>query len=413
MEYMSDTLFIEGKKKRTKSTQEVFEKIQKSIKKKGPTSKWECIIDEQRETLLIDFHDDESETFDLHFDEKGSFLCICKLFLPVDENGTEVDYTLMNTLLDIFYKIKASFSNIKVRDDYAQAEGYWDNKRIKYELRTLSFEEEQRLNRLYNEGYKTHESFLRALMAEDLEMPYDKFEKYYNPRIDFRDIRAGWICISIGSYLYETAEFKNEGRLCDMDWFTYYDLGRVSFSEYAFECGMSWLFFDGTGPFSKLNTEKQRAFSPKDAQERVAPLFQAEVDPYQRCVLAYRYWLTIYEGLGFRFVGRKKTHFVFDDVFEEYGDEMATRLLTVYCSWRRYLVKTLYPKDTHEQYKQNFVENCTKRYGKDFLNTFVEFKRKYEKIEMFGIEAGYFSECGDITPNLDGKYLDKSLFGME
>ena len=74
MEYMSDTLFISGKKKRTATVYDIFEKIAKGIKKKGPTKNWVCELDEENCSILIDFNDEKSETFILSFGEKMSLV---------------------------------------------------------------------------------------------------------------------------------------------------------------------------------------------------------------------------------------------------------------------------------------------------------------------------------------------------
>lgn len=77
---MADTIFFKGKLKRGKDPLSVFEKIKKGIKKKGPTKNWICTIDEEQQSLRIDFPDDKSETFSLQFNEKGEFHDSCKVF---------------------------------------------------------------------------------------------------------------------------------------------------------------------------------------------------------------------------------------------------------------------------------------------------------------------------------------------
>lgn len=84
------------------------------------------------------------------------------------------------------------------------------------------------------------------------------------------------------------------------------------FSEMAFVIGIAWVFFDGTGPYEEINLEKKFISTPKDKQvellfmEKFAPLFMKEEDPLEKCILAYRYFVSVYDYLGFRYVGRVK-----------------------------------------------------------------------------------------------------------
>ena len=138
MDYMSDTIFYSGKKKRTVQTTEIYEKIKAGIKKKGPNKDWICELDPENESICISFQDGESETFILEFDGKGVFSGCCKLFLPLDETTKEEDRTLMTTLLDLLYKAKNKFNTIQITDDYGLAESYWENKKFKFDYRELS-----------------------------------------------------------------------------------------------------------------------------------------------------------------------------------------------------------------------------------------------------------------------------------
>lgn len=78
---MTDTIYISGKLKRNILISELYEKISKSIKKKGPTKLWECHMTEFGDTIIIDFDDDGSETFGLTFNKKKEFDEFCKVDL--------------------------------------------------------------------------------------------------------------------------------------------------------------------------------------------------------------------------------------------------------------------------------------------------------------------------------------------
>ena len=73
------------------------------------------------------------------------------------------------------------------------------------------------------------------------------------------------------------------------------------------------MFFDGTGPYKELDLGKRWIATPKDKQvdllfrEKFAPLFMKEEDTLQICILVYRYFVSVYDYLEFRYVGRDKT----------------------------------------------------------------------------------------------------------
>ena len=307
---MSDTIFYKGKLKRGKNHLDVYEKLAKQIKKKGPTKNWICEEDSENRAVRIMFGDGRSEDFVLAFTEKGEFDSFCKVDFPLEGELFEEGKSEFKALLDMLYKAKALFNSIEITDDFSLAESYMESKRIKFELRKLTPDEEERVKRIYSKGYTTHESLLRAIMAEDMNMEYDEFCNYLNPNTVMYDSDEPGIVKKAETYLYETAGFRDEGKLCEIPHHIYSDLGVVAFSTYAFCVGMSWIFFDGTGSGTEINLEKQRSFTAKDAQvgvffrERFGPIFMKETDLLERCMLAYRYFLSVYDYLGFVFVGR-------------------------------------------------------------------------------------------------------------
>ena len=89
---MPDTIFYHLKLKRGRRPQEVFEKMAKAIKKRGATKNWSYTINEEEETFLVDFGDELSEGFGIHFEKQVADDC-CKVYFPLDgelyedENG--------------------------------------------------------------------------------------------------------------------------------------------------------------------------------------------------------------------------------------------------------------------------------------------------------------------------------------
>lgn len=414
-EDMPDTIFYQGKLKRGKDPLDVFEKITKGIKKKGPTKDWSYTIDEERECLRIDFPDGKSESFVLEFNDKGEFQNFCKVYFPLEGEPFEDGKSEFKALLDALYKAKSMYRTIEITDDYGLAESYWDSKRFKFDLRQLSEEEDARVRRLYAAGNTTPEQMLRAVMAEDMGMTAGELRNYVNIDICYDEMEDsfGTVAQTLETYLYETAAFQKEGRLCEVPDLQYYDLGKISFSVFAFIMGMSLVFLDGTGMGTTIHLEKLRSFSQKDAQvgllfrEKFAPLFLEQTDPLERCILVYRYFVSVFEYLGFVFVGRAENlKTIMDQILEEYGEEKGTVYLTCYCTSEKYIFKN-FDTNQREIYKNSLIINLAERYGKHFFKEYVtEFKRKYEGNMKFRQEVKYMVRTGL-------KYMDDSLVHYE
>lgn len=404
---MSDTIHYEGKIKRGKDPVEVFQKISRGIKKKGPTKDWVCVVDEEEEYLRITFSGN-SEDFVLHFDEKGAFYDFCKVDFLDREDGTDE----FHALIDAIYNAKSMFSRIELTDDYGLAEEYWDSKRFKIKFRELTQEEKERVLRLYSAGYTTHERLLLAIMAEDMEMSVDELTDYINIDIPFFPVPYAFpkVFQTLGSYLYETAEYQKEGRLCELSELTHYDLGAVGFSEFAFVEGLSWVFFDGTGYGTSINLEKKPAFGQKVVQvnllfrEKFAPELMKTEDPIDRCLLVYRYFVSVYDYLGFKYVGRARNlKTVFDEIMEEYGEERGLVFWSAHCTLRHFMRTHMSGKE-YDKYVNKIYENLKRRYGESMAREYLEFERRYNKPEnaRFRQEVEYMREW-------HREYIDESL----
>lgn len=412
---MSNTIFYQGKLGRGKDPLEVFEKIAKGIKKKGPTKDWICTLDEESPFLKIDFPDGKSESFVLKFNEKGEFQDFCKLYFPLEGELFEDGKSEFKALLDALYKAKSMFRTIEITDDYGLAESYWDSKRFSFHLRQLTAEEDARARRLYEAGNTTQEQLLRTVMAEDMDMTVEELCDYVNIDICYGEMESsfGTVASTLETYLYETAAFGKEGRLCDLPDWQYYDLGKISSSVFAFIMGMSLVFLDGTGMDTTLHLEKLRSMGTKDAQvgllfrEKFAPLYLEQTNPLERCILVYRYFVSVFEYLGFVFVGRAENlKTVMEQILEEYGEEKGTIYLTNYCTSEKYLFKN-FDTNQREIYKNSLIINTAERYGKSFFKEYVtEFKRKYEGNIKFRQEVKYMVRTGL-------KFIDDSLVHYE
>ena len=262
--------------------------------------------------------------------------------------------------------------------------------------------------RLYLAGYTGHEKLLLAVMAEDMEMSVGELLNYINIDICCFSDHFPQIFHILESYLYETAEFQKEGRLCELPDWQYYDLGKVSFSVYAFLEGLAWVFLDGTGYGTILNPEKKRAFSQKDAQvgllfrEKFAPQFLKLEDSLERCLLVYRYFVSVYDFLGFRYAGRAQNiKTVMDDIIEEYGEEKGEIFLTGFCTSERYIFSN-HMEEKKNQYGSRLVKNLKERYGESMPEEYLEFEQKYRQNIKFRHETKYMAQSKK-------KYIDDSL----
>ncbi|MDE7231040.1 MAG: hypothetical protein K2N56_11225, partial [Oscillospiraceae bacterium] len=145
------TIFYTLKLKRTRTPAEVFEKMSKSVKKKGATRNWMCKYDDQ--SFTIEFGDEKSETFCICFNEKKVCDSFCKVFFPL--SGEEFDdekKSEFKALLNMIYSVRTSFAEMKITDDYGVSESFLDTKVNKIALRELTEEETERAKRLFADG---------------------------------------------------------------------------------------------------------------------------------------------------------------------------------------------------------------------------------------------------------------------
>lgn len=402
---MSGTIHYEGKIKRGKKPLEVFRKISKAIKKESPMEDWSCVIDKENEQLRISFSD-KCEDFVLAFDEKGEFSDFCKVDFFDREDGMDE----LHALIDAIYNAESLFSRITVTDDYGLADDYWDSKRFKIQFRELTQEERERVVRLYSEGYTSHERVLMAIMAEDMEMSVEEMSDYINIDIPFSPVPDVFpkIFQTLGSYLHETAEYQNKGRLYEIPEYSYYISGSVSAPIFAFVEGLSWVFFDGTGYGTSISLEEKNFFNQKLTQigllfrEKFVPEFVKLEDPLERCLLVYRYFVSVYDYAGFRYAGRAKNlKTVMDEIIEVYGEEKGTAFLTILCT-NQYLLKCKHFSE--EKYIGKFVENVKERYGQSLWDEYPAFEQKYDMRR----NHRFYSEVQCVA-ELKLKYVDESL----
>ena len=226
---------------------------------------------------------------------------------------------------------------------------------------------------------------------------------------------------SLLTYIYETSEFRNEGRVSDSLQNYIGDPNKYMFALWGFMEGIGWIFCDGTtfsyqegqGKREELTQDKHRCTMPIDAQidlvyrEKFVPLFRQEEDPFQKCVLAYRYFLSVYEFTGFHYAGYQHIKPVMEDILEEFGKETGELFLTLFVTSERFIFHGL----NKDKCAEKFVQHVTERYGEEFLHKYLkEFKRKYQNNWRFRQETQYYAETTSYAEEeTTSKYVDASL----
>lgn len=404
---MSDTIFYKGKLKRTKTPADVFAKIQKAVKKKGPTKNWVCTIDNENQSLFIDFNDGKSETFGLSFDGL-EFNDFCKVYFPLDGELFEDGKSEFKALLDVLYSARSMFSKIEITDDYCLAETYWADKRFKIKFRELTEDENKRIRRLFDAGYTTREDIIKAVIAEDMGIPVHELEKNINPCtraaecIDSRFSRDVMDAI-LETYLYEATTFRNGGRTCEQLECEYYDLSAVLMSVCAFMAGIT----DLTSDLQKAY-EDHWAPDPKSSQiklmfrEKFYPVYQTENDAFNKCILTYRFFLSVLEYTGFKYAGRMaEPRTSFGEIIDRYGEEKGNLFITVYCTTSKFIFP-LSDKEEKLRLANTLIRNICNTYSEEMLAEYLAFKKDFQEESRFRQKINY-------TIQHSNNYVDDSL----
>ena len=306
---MSDTIFYSLKLKRNKKPEQVFEKIKKAVKPKGPTAKWNVFTKGQ--SLCIDFGDEASETFCLVFNNKeagGS----CKVAFPMGgelfDNKNKSEW---KTLIAILHSLKSLCSEISVDDDYDIADEYFKSLNYPFGMRELNAEETARLDRIYNDGYKNYETFLMKIFSEDTQR---KFTENLNDTIGSCTMLhdpSPIISTVWETYIYETSTLKNKclreiyylnnWRKLGIIGDDYIFYGDPPAEIYTFCLGVGRLF---SSYDSIDNTWGRGANVTMYFNDKFLPLFN-QADDYEKCKLAYQFMLSVHDYCKFKFVGKE------------------------------------------------------------------------------------------------------------
>lgn len=313
---MADTIFFTLKLKRGKTSGELFEKMKKSVKPKGATKNWVCEVDGNREIFSIDFNDEKSEAFVLSFNEKKVCEGFCKVYFPLEgEDFDDEKKSEFKALMNMLYSARTFFSKMEISDDYGITASFLDSKKYKITLRMLNSQETERAKRIFNSGHTGMREFIIALLfdlrgldfAEDYKSSINmnaasagavqRYEKEYQA-LGFAN-EAFLFGAFVDSFLYETSEYQNKGLLRNTQEYFDSDFNSVLFSVTAFQIGIIQLI--GMDHFRAADAKSGQVL--RLYEHSFLALYKEEKDAFNKCVLGYRYFISIYDYLGFKYAG--------------------------------------------------------------------------------------------------------------
>jgi hypothetical protein len=308
----TDTIFFSIKLKKTRTSEEVFEKMKKKIKKQGVTKRWSYSI--ENDTMIVDFGDKMSENFCISFNNKE---CqgFCKMCFPTEgeyfDNEKKSEF---KALLNMIISAKSMFSQMKITDDYGIAEDYIESKKYKLNLRELTEQEILFAHDVYdnlreNNMSESYSDFLRLVVMKALDIPVTAdYNDYINENImtkDNDDIREKMFPI-FETYLYETAEFKGK-RLMEYSEFEYStDSPGFAVMTFMLAANELYCYRDFYELGNKCISWGKYPQIHKFYRDKVYPQLDKMPDGFEKCCLAFRFFQSTFDYCGFKFVGKLK-----------------------------------------------------------------------------------------------------------
>lgn len=315
---MADTIFFTLKLRGGKTSGELFEKMKKFVKPKGATKNWACQVDGDGGIFSINFNDEKSEAFVISFDKKNVCSGFCKVYFPLEgDDFTDEKKSEFKALMNMLYSVRAFFSKMEISDDYGITASFLEGKKYKITLRELNPRETERAKRIFKGGHTRLREFITALLfdlrgldfTEDYKssinmnaaaansvLQYEKEYKEFGIANEFLLFGA-----FIDSFLYETAEYQNKGLLRETQEYFDSDFNSVLFSVSAFQIGIMQLI--GIDNFRAADNKSGQVL--KLYEHSFLPAYNNENDPFNKCVLGYRYFISVFEYLGFKYAENK------------------------------------------------------------------------------------------------------------
>lgn len=303
---MSDTIFYKLKIKKTRTPMEVFGKMIKKIKPRGATKRWTYTINEEETCMVVDFGDDESESFVVDFSNKVAE-GFCKVGFPLEGEIFEEEKTSeFKALVNLIYCARTSLSEMEISDDYGLAQDYLESKFIKIKMLELSPEQTDRIRKLYDSGKKTPRDIMTAILMQELNIPEseDPLKYVWKGCVTGYDLKGKFDMINfVDTYLYKTAAYKKTP-IPQYDSVDYYNPSSLYFAVYAFclavqaVCNYESEQFEHRKvvcyPFGSSHLQVLRLYWSK-----YMPDYEKLTDDYEKCILAYRFIVSVYEFCNF------------------------------------------------------------------------------------------------------------------
>jgi hypothetical protein len=306
---MAHTIFYKGKLKETCTPDDVFSKVVHFIKPKGVTKAWSYVKDEWEghKRLVIDFGDNKSENLVFCF-PNSEIEGFCKTnFYHSDSPNDKVAANLANkqfeVVLNIFYSIRILFSKYEVSDDFEVWNDFFASKQANEPVfRELDDKETAKVSELYNNGHCNPCDLMLGIIGRDLggkqgddlydyiKADYCPFGKIYNDLIEY-SIASTW--------LHETmCVTKTNARI---------NLPYPATNDSASACAFVIAELLGAEPHPRSGGGFYKISQMmKFYDEQYLPLLKEESDNYKKCVLAYRFIMSLLDFAELKYVGIEK-----------------------------------------------------------------------------------------------------------
>ena len=248
-----------------------------------------------------------SECFSVQFDENNICKGICKVYFPNsgelfdDEKKSE-----FKKLLNMILSAKSMFSRIDITDDYGIAADYVESKKYKLQLRELTASELSLAHeRCDTEGLTNHCDFIIGVIRKALFIPMNADPMdYLNEHIVCKNPEAHEKMFPLfETYLYETSAYNGK-RLSEYSELEY-ETDAPGFTAMAFILAANELYcyrdFYTLG--NKAIPWTRYTQIHKFYRDKVYPILDTMPDGFEKCCIAYRFFLSAYDFCGFKYMG--------------------------------------------------------------------------------------------------------------
>lgn len=304
---MGFTLTYEGKLRWTKQPEQIYDKMCTYIAKHKAASRWSATL--LHDTVILDFGNGHSEPFVMEFHD-GYVFGSYTPDVPVNLERLEIQKGDFRNLLSLLMTFQKSFQVWHIKDPYGLYQAYSVYKQLRIKVRDLTDSEYRRVFRIHRNGYKTPDAFLLAVITEDLGLSdCSELELHMNPNIDRELFRCPIRLYPIlATWLYETASCRGF-RVSELDPEVHpaHVISDVDADVKSFIFGIEHFFSVTSEKFGTIPGYLNEAVNQiRMLYEYIyLPALHAQYDTAMQMLVVYRHFVSIYEYLGFTFVGSK------------------------------------------------------------------------------------------------------------